>query len=384
MNPVLFENCVVAAPCGLREGAAVLVEHGRIAAIDGAGRNCGSVDRVDLDGGYLLPGFIDTQVNGGGGVLFNAMPTVEAIVAIGEAHAAFGTTGFLPTLISDDLEIVDAAMRAVETAIERGVPGVLGIHLEGPFLADARKGIHDASKFLCMDDDAVRLLSSLKRGKTLVTLAPEMVSPDDLAELVAAGVIVAIGHTDADYRTTRVALDSGVTGFTHLFNAMSPFGHREIGATGAALEDQSSYCGIIVDGIHVDPTALRIALRARPKDRFMLVTDAMPTVGSVDPTFRLGGRPIIARGLACYATDGTLAGSNLDMATAVANAVTMLDIGVSDAAHMASAAPSRFLGLERERGTIEVGKRADLCWLGAGLELAGVWIGGISIPVGGS
>ncbi len=377
MKRILFENAAMAAPTGLLDGAAVLVEHGRIAAIDTAQAHWGDVERVDLGGGYLLPGFIDTQVNGGGGVLFNAAPTVAAIAAIGEAHAAFGTTGFLPTLISDDLEVVDAAMRAVEGAIEAGVPGVLGIHLEGPFLADARKGIHDASKFRRLDADAVRLLISLKRGRTLVTLAPEQVSPVDLAALVAAGVVVAAGHTDADYDTTRQALDAGVTGFTHLFNAMSPFGHRELGATGAALEDQASYCGIIVDGIHVNPAALRIALRARPKDRFMLVTDAMPTVGSADATFLLGERLIVARGLACYGADGTLAGSNLDMATAVANAVTMLDLTVAEAAYMASGAPVRFLRLERDRGTIEVGKRADLCWLDHDLTLAGVWIGGV-------
>lgn len=381
MTRTLYEHGAVAAPGGLRNDAAVLVEDGRIVAIDDVSgdwaKDWGDVERVDLGGGYLLPGFIDTQVNGGGGVLFNAAPTVATIAAIGEAHAAFGTTGFLPTLISDDLDVVDAAMRAVEAAIDRGVPGVLGIHLEGPFLAGARKGIHDASKFRRLDSAAVRLLSSLKRGRTLVTVAPEQASCVELAALVAAGVIVAIGHTDADYRTTRLALAAGATGFTHLFNAMSPFGHREPGATGAALEDQTSYCGIIVDGIHVNPAALRIALRARPKDRFMLVTDAMPTVGSPDPTFLLGERPIVARGLACYGADGTLAGSNLDMATAVANAVTILDLSVADAAFMAAGAPATFLGLERERGTIEVGKHADLCWLDRDFRVAGVWIGGV-------
>ncbi|CAN5485150.1 N-acetylglucosamine-6-phosphate deacetylase [soil metagenome] len=334
------------------------------------------VDRVvDLEGGFLLPGFIDTQVNGGGGVLFNDSPTVESIARIGEAHRPYGTTAFLPTLISDDLATVDAAMRAVEQAIAQGVPGVVGIHIEGPFLNAARKGTHDETKFLRLDDRAIALLSGLKIGRTLVTLAPEQCAPGDIEQLVAAGVVVAAGHTDASYATMKAAFAAGVTGVTHLFNAMSPLNHREPGVVGATLENQSAYAGVIVDGRHVDPVALRIAMAARPKDRFMLVTDAMPTVGSAAKSFVLQGKTIHVENGVCVEENGTLAGSDLDMATAVRNAVHMVGLSIAQAATMAATAPAAFMGL-KDRGSLAPGLRADLVWLDAELRPRGVWVVG--------
>ena len=246
----------------------------------------------DLKGQLLVPGFIDTQVNGGGGVLFNDDPSVESIAAIGRAHRRFGTTGFLPTLISDDLDVVAKAVRAVQTAIAIGVPGVLGIHIEGPFLNEERKGVHDATKLRGLDEDALGLLTSLNGGRTLVTLAPERTSPQIIRKLADAGVIVSAGHTNATYEEIKDALSQGLTGFTHLFNAMSQLTGREPGAVGAALDDADSWCGIIVDGHHVDPVVLRIALRCKRPDRFMLVTDAMPSVGAPKKSFKLQGRPI--------------------------------------------------------------------------------------------
>ena len=314
---------------------------------------------VDLAGGYLLPGFIDTQVNGGGDVLLNDSPTVEAIARIGAAHRRYGTTSFLPTLISDDLDKVDAAMRAVEQAIDAGVPGVIGIHLEGPFLNAARKGTHDPAKFRTLDDDAIALLSSLKAGRTLVTLAPETCTDDDIRRLASASVVVAAGHTDASYERMKSAFAAGVSGVTHLFNAMSPLSHRAPGVVGATLEDEQAYAGIIVDGHHVSPAALRIAIRSRPRDRFMLVTDAMPTVGSATKTFSLQGKTIRANNGVCMEENGTLAGSDLDMETALRNAVAMIGLSVDEASFMASGAPAAFLGL-RDRGSLIPGQRADL------------------------
>lgn len=334
-----------------------------------------SASVVDLEGGFLLPGFIDTQVNGGGGVLFNDAPTPWAIAAIGAAHRPFGTTAFLPTLISDDLDRVDAAMRAVEQAIAAGVPGVIGIHLEGPFLSEARKGVHDPAKFQRLDASAIALLSSLRVGKTLVTLAPEECGAADIAALAAAGVVVSAGHTDATYRQTIGAFAAGVTGVTHLFNAMSPLQHRAPGVVGAALEDQSVYCGIVVDGRHVDPAALRIAVNARPRDRFMLVTDAMPSVGSTDKSFALQGKPISVIDDVCVDQNGVLAGSDLDMAAALRNMVTKVGVTLEEASVMASAAPAAFLGV-RDRGSLSPGARADLVWLGEDLSVRGVWIEG--------
>ncbi len=335
---------------------------------------------IDLEGGWLLPGFIDTQVNGGGGVLFNDDPSVETIRRIGAAHARFGTTAFLPTLISDTIERIDQAMRATEQAIAAGVPGVVGIHIEGPFLNPARKGTHDAARFLRLDAAAIALLGSLATGRTMVTLAPEMTTPDDIRALVRAGVIVSAGHTDADYPTMRDAFAAGVTGVTHLFNAMSPLHHREPGVVGATLENQQAYAGLIVDGRHVAPAALRIALAARPRTRFMLVTDAMSPVGTDADHFDLQGKTIRIENGVCVEENGTLAGSALDMAEAVRNAVEMLGMTVAEAAIMASSAPAAFLSLAG-RGVLSPGGRADLVWLDADLRPRGTWIGGLPVAI---
>ncbi|MDR6626112.1 N-acetylglucosamine-6-phosphate deacetylase [Caulobacter segnis] len=373
---VALINGRVLTPAGVVDGHAVLVEGGKVAAVVPMARVPADAERQDLAGGLLVPGYIDTQVNGGGGVLFNDAPTVETIAAIGAAHRAYGTTSFLPTLISDDLDVVDVALRATEAAIERGVPGVLGVHIEGPFLNPKRKGIHDEAKFRVIDEDAIALLSSLKRGKLLLTLAPERTTPEIIARLSKAGVIVAAGHTNARYETMRQAIDHGLTGVTHLFNAMSPLTSREPGVVGAVLENQSVWAGIIVDGRHVDPVTLKIALRARPLDRFMLVTDAMPTVGMVDKRFILQGREITVRDGVCVDDAGTLAGSDLDMAAAVRNAVRTLDLPLADAVMMASAAPAAFLGLAHQRGRIAPGLAADFCLLDDDLNVAKTWIDG--------
>jgi N-acetylglucosamine-6-phosphate deacetylase len=370
-------NGRILSPTGWRDGAAVLIDGGRILAVVDRAETPRAARLRDLQGASLVPGFIDVQVNGGGGVLFNDSPTVEAIAKIGEVHRRFGTTGFLPTLLSDDLSVVDRAMRAVEAAIDSGVPGVLGIHIEGPFLNVERKGIHDPTKLRTLDEAAFNLLTSLKRGKTLVTLAPETMSLETIERLNAAGVVLAAGHTDACYEDIRAALNRGVTGFTHLFNAMSPLASRAPGAVGAALESQTAWCGVILDGRHVSPVVLRIALRTRPLDRFMLVSDAMPTVGNDDNTFRLGGRLIRAEGGACVAQDGTLAGSNLDMALAVRNAVDLLGVTLADAVTMASAAPAAFLGLAPARGVIAEGAAADLVLLSDNSHVLATWICGV-------
>lgn len=370
-------NGRVLTEAGVVEGQAVLVENGIIAGIVASREIPANAQHRDLAGGLLVPGFIDTQVNGGGGVLFNDSPTVETIAAIGAAHRPFGTTGFLPTLISDDLAIVDQAMRATEQAIARGVPGVLGLHIEGPFLNPKRKGIHDADKFRLIDEEALTLLSSLKLGATLVTLAPERTTPDMIRRLTDEGVVVAAGHTNALYPTMRQALDQGLAGFTHLFNAMSPLTSREPGAVGAALESQAAWCGIIVDGRHVDPVTLKIALRTRPLDRFMLVTDAMPTVGMADKRFKLQGRAIRVVDGVCVDDHGTLAGSDLDMITAVRNAISLLGLTLEQAVMMASQAPATFLGLGQRRGRIASGYAADLCLLDDRREVVSTWIDGV-------
>jgi N-acetylglucosamine-6-phosphate deacetylase len=373
---VALVNGRVMTDTGLAEGLAVRLSGDRIAAVGPAAEVATDAQVHDLRGGLLLPGFIDIQVNGGGGVLFNDAPCVDAIAAIGRAHRRFGTTGFLPTLISDDLEVVAAGIAAVREAIAVGAPGVLGIHIEGPFLNPRRRGIHDAGKLRRIDDAALRLLTSLGAGRTLVTLAPETTSPHVIAQLTGAGVVVAAGHTNAAYATIRAALDAGLAGFTHLFNAMPPLASREPGVVGAALEDQDSFCSLIVDGHHVDPVTLRVALRCKPLDRFVLVTDAMPSVGTTDSAFRLQGRLIRVKGGMCVDEHGTLAGSDLDMASAVRNAVRLVRLDLPQASRMASGNPAAYLGLSREVGRIAPGLRADLVQLDEDLEVVDTWIAG--------
>lgn len=376
-----LSNGRVLTPQGFRDGAAVVVEDGHISRVCDAGDAPTSDARFDLGGGDLVPGFVDVQVNGGGGVLFNDDPSVEAIEAIGAAHRRFGTTAFLPTLISDDLDTMTRAIAAVREAIQRGVPGVIGIHLEGPFLNMERKGVHDAGKFRTLDESAFELLTSLGVGRTLVTLAPEMTTPSMIRRLAGAGVIVSAGHTNASYDQTRAALAAGLTGFTHLFNAMSPLTSRAPGVVGAALEDQASWCGIIVDGHHVDAAVLRIALRCKPLQKFMLVTDAMPSVGAVEKSFVLQGRTISVENGVCVAPDGTLAGSDLDMSQALRNAMSLLGLELEDAAMMASHNPARFLA-EDALGAMLPGARANLVLLNNDTHVVHTWIDGKGYAAG--
>jgi N-acetylglucosamine-6-phosphate deacetylase len=357
-------------------GQAVIVDSGRIVSVVPQEEVPGGGEVYDLQGNTLVPGFIDTQVNGGGDRLFNDDPSVETIAAIGRAHRRFGTTGFLPTLISDDAGKIAAALDATRMAIAAGVPGVLGVHIEGPFLNPDKKGIHDATKLRAIGDSDIELLTSGSGGKTIVTLAPELVPADAIRRLASNNVIVCAGHTQATADQISDALRNGLRGFTHLFNAMSQLGAREPGVVGAALYDENSWCGIIVDGHHVDARVLKIALRATPHRRFMLVSDAMPSVGGAK-SFMLNGEEISVVGGKCVNAQGTLAGSDLDMASAVRNSVSMLGLDLPDAVTMASTNPAAFLGLDHELGQIAPGYRASLVLLDAGINVIESWIDGV-------
>jgi N-acetylglucosamine-6-phosphate deacetylase len=375
-----FRNGRIFTDAGFETGKTLLVRDGRIEALLGASQVLGADRVIDLQGRRLVPGYIDTQVNGGGGVLFNEKPTVASIAAIGAAHRRFGTTGFLPTLISDDLAVVELAIEAVRDAISQKVPGVLGIHIEGPFLSPERRGVHDASKLRTIDEEALRLLSTPHGGVTMVTLAPEETTPETIRALTDAGVIVSAGHTDATYDELQPALANGLRGFTHLFNAMSGLGSREPGAVGAALASEDSWCGLIVDGHHVHAETLKIALRAKRHDHFLLVTDAMPSVGAETKSFQIQGRPITLVGTIngdkIVDGDGRLAGAHLDMASAVRNAVDMLGLKLDAALRMASANPAAFLKLEGKLGRIAAGQRANLALLDDRLDVINTWIDG--------
>ncbi|SDB47295.1 N-acetylglucosamine-6-phosphate deacetylase [Bauldia litoralis] len=359
----------------LRDGEAVLIDGTRIAGIVATGDVPADAEQRAVDG-LIAPGFVDVQVNGGGGVLFNDARTVEGIAAIGAAHRRYGTTGFLPTLITDSFEATTEAMAAAEEALAKGVPGLLGIHLEGPFLNPERKGAHQASFMRPVEEADIALMTGLTRGRTLVTLAPEMVSTQTIARLASAGVLVSAGHTAASYETIRAARAAGLTAFTHLYNAMPPLTGREPGPVGAALDDFDAWCGLIVDLVHVSAPSLRVAINARGWERMMLITDAMSSVGSELGEFVLHGRTVTRERGRLTMEDGTLAGSDLDMATAVRNTVEALGLPLEIALRMASRTPAEFLGLDDEIGQIAPGFRADLVLLDAGLTVQQTWING--------
>ncbi|MBO6767663.1 MAG: N-acetylglucosamine-6-phosphate deacetylase [Erythrobacter sp.] len=361
------------------EGA-VTLEQGRIETVETGPASPRRPDTMDLDGGYLVPGLFDIQVNGGGGVLFNDAPTLETLRTMSEAHRAFGTCAMLPTLISDDIEKVRVAIAAVEQAMAEGVPGIVGIHLEGPMLNPAKRGIHDARHFRTFDAETLELFSSMQGGRTLITLAPEAVERDHIRELARRGIRVALGHSLAGYDEARIAEADGITGYTHLFNAMTGIESRKPGAVVAALEGQA-WCGLIVDGHHVDPAVLRLAIRAKADQRFCLVTDAMPVAGTDLEEFVLGGRRIVIQDGACRGEDGTLAGSALTMIGAVHRATESLGIDLASALRFASMEPARFMGLEGELGTVEAGRRANLLHLDADLRVQRSWIDGDMVEV---
>lgn len=376
MKPFALSNAKLITPAGILAGHAVLIRDDRIAGIVADTDIPASYGHEVLDDGFLVPGFIDVQVNGGGGVLLNDDPTPRGMAAIAKVHRKFGSTGIMPTLISDDLSKVAEVLDAADNAVRANEPGILGVHIEGPFLNVGKHGIHNVEKFRRLDEDALTLLCRPGPARRMITLAPELAPSGAITRLAKAGVIVCAGHSLASYAQTKSALAEGLSGFTHLFNAMTQLEAREPGMVGAALDDQGSFFGVIVDGVHVHPATLRLALAAGGTKRAMLVTDAMPTVGSFQNAFHLGQTEVHADGNACRSNDGTLAGSNLDMSTAFRNAVTLLNLSTESASAMASLNPARFLGMPKGTGSISAGVNADLVHLDDALALKQVWQSG--------
>ena len=360
-----------------REGTAVLIDAGRIRGLAAWGAVPGDWPQERLPQGTILaPGFIDLQVNGGGGALLNDAPTAEIMWAIARAHRRFGTTACLPTLITDTREQTKAAIAAARRAAGKG--GVLGLHLEGPFISPARPGVHRPDRIASARLEDLDWLADLGgAGTSMVTLAPERVPSGFIKALAQQGVRISVGHSEASAVDVLRAIDEGLTGVTHLFNAMPPLAGRAPGIIGAALSDQRLMAGLIVDGLHVDPVSVRAAFAAKGADGIALVTDAMPTVGATIDRFDLMGRTITLRDGRLTSENGTLAGAHLDMASAVRNAVTLANIPLGDALRAASLTPARFLGLEHERGLLKAGARADLVAMTPDLEVIATWIDGV-------
>ncbi|MFV0245523.1 MAG: N-acetylglucosamine-6-phosphate deacetylase [Qingshengfaniella sp.] len=359
-----------------RAGQALVVGDGRVRGIRPLADVPAGMRRVILPGGVLAPGYVDLQVNGGGGVMFNDAPCVETLRRMAQAHAALGATAILPTLITDTRAQVAAAIAAVKAALAAAVPGIIGLHLEGPHIAPRRKGAHDPGLIRPMEEADLAMLCAAARDLPvlMVTLAPASATPDQIRALVGAGAVVSIGHAEADYDSCMAAVGQGVSCFTHLYNAMRPLGHRDPGVVGAALDAGQAHAGLIADGIHVHPAAMRIALAAkRGPGRIFLVSDAMAPAGTDADHFFLNGRRVDRREGRLTLADGTLAGADLDLSRAVATLICQVGMSRDEALAMATAAPAVVIGRGADLGCLRVGGAADFIHLGDDGALAGVW-----------
>ena len=364
------------------DGHAVLVAGGIVTGIVDNGSIPENTRIIDLDGGFLAPGFVDLQVNGGGGVMLNDDPSVETIRRICAAHARFRTVARLATLITDTPATTAATLEAGMAAARDRVPGFLGLHLEGPHLSLSRKGAHDPDLIRPMEEqDLARLVNA--RGMLpvlMTTVAPETVTPEQIAALSGAGVAVSLGHSDAGFATARAAIEAGARQVTHLYNAMSQLQHREPGMVGAALDIGEVSAGLIADGFHVDRHAIAIALRAkRSPGRIFLVTDAMATIGTDMTEFTLNGRTIRRDGGRLTLADGTLAGADLDMISAVRFMHREIGLPVEEALRMASLYPARTVAQDDRLGRIGEGRPASFVHLSDALDVRGVWIKGTRV-----
>lgn len=339
----------------IQKNQMITVENGTIQSIEPAHLQN---DMVHLSG-LVAPGFVDVQVNGGGGVLFNNQPNLETLITMSRAHQQFGSTAILPTLITDDFATMQQAANAVAAAIAQNVKGIIGIHFEGPHLSQPKKGIHPSQHIREISAEEMALFKRTDLGLVCVTLAPENVSTESIEELAQAGVKICLGHSNASAEQTIAALHAGAQGFTHLFNAMSPLQSREAGMVGAALLDSASYCGLIVDHEHVDITSCQLAIKCKTPERIMLVTDAMSHVGSDQTELQFAGMRINRQGNKLTIEGGRLAGSALDMASAVRHCVQDLQCSMQQAIKMASATPATFLGMQQQKGYLAPGFAAD-------------------------
>jgi len=353
----------------------VIVDGARIARVERYGDRPRGGDVVDLGGGILAPGFVDVQVNGGGGALMNDRPSADVVACIAESHRRYGTVGVMPTLVTDTPEKTRAAIAAVREA-RRRFPSVLGIHLEGPFLDPTRKGAHDAHHIRPIEPDDIEMIAAADCGAVMLTVAPNRVPTDAIRALAGRGVLVSLGHSEASYEEAQAALAAGARAFTHLFNAMSPFQGRKPGMVGAALDAKEAFVGVIADGHHVHSASLRIAFAARPHDRMMLITDAMPPAADGPDSFLLQGRRV-ARADGCLRLgDGTIAGSVITMDEAVRYCVDTVGVTLAGALAMASRAPAAFLRRDRDLGRIAPGYLASLVHLDDALRVRETWVEG--------
>jgi N-acetylglucosamine-6-phosphate deacetylase len=339
-----------------------------------------SINVIKLSGGTIAPGFIDLQVNGGGGVLFTQDTSVQTLQAMLDAHRATGTTSMLPTLISETREVHQAGVKAVADALSAGLKGILGIHIEGPFFETSRRGAHHQDFIRVIEqtdiDWLIETAKLLHPFSTMITLAPEHCAPGQIKKLTQSGIIVCAGHTNANYEQTVLALNEGLAGFTHLYNAMSPTTAREPSVVGAALTHNNSWCGIIIDGHHVHAANARIAFASKQKGKMFLVTDAMPTVGSSEKSFQLYGETIYEKNGCLVNSEGRLAGSAIGMIDAVRLNTHWVGVELAESLRMASLYPAQFMKVDNYLGLIRAGYRADLVHFTDDFHVTHTWLAG--------
>ena len=359
---------------------AVIIADEKIAALVPVAELDESIPQILLDGGVIAPGFIDLQVNGGGGAFFTNDTSVSAIQTMLDGHRPTGTTSLLPTLISDTRAVHQAGVKAVADAVAAGIKGVLGVHVEGPFFDMARRGAHNERYIRKMEQvDIDWLVASVKAQhefKVMLTLAPEHADVGQIKQLTSAGVVVCAGHTDGHYDDVVAALNEGLSGFTHLYNAMRPTTGREPGVVGAALEDKNSWCGIIIDTYHVHAASARIAYAAKPKGKMYLVTDAMSTVGSPEKSFQIYGETIYEKDGCLVNAEGKLAGSAIGMIDAVRLNTEWVGVALAESLRMASLYPAQFMQVDDYLGRVQAGFRADLVHFTDDYRVTHTWIAG--------
>ena len=328
-----------------------------------------------LNGGILSPGFIDLQVNGGGGKLFNNSPDKESLNAIIEAHQHFGTTSIMPTVISDSLNVLKRCATTISEEIESN-KSLLGVHIEGPFFNVKYRGVHQKQYINTINSDYLNLFKSLQDFPVMLTLAPECISTKQLQHLKSLGFKILAGHTDASYDQLEEAIKYGLDGFTHLFNAMGQISAREPGVVGSALTFDNTTASIIVDLHHVHPSLIQMAYKQKPQGKLFFVSGSMATIHHGEPSFELYDEVVSESNGRIINSEGKLAGSSITQIDAIKNAYQSCNIPLNEALAMASRYPAEYLGVANYLGSLESGYRADLTHFSLDFQVQNVWVAG--------
>jgi len=366
--------------CGERfyDNHALLVEGKSIVDIVDKNNTPDNFNKIELDQGILAPGFIDLQVNGGGGVLFNNSPNKESLITIIKAHQFFGTTSVMPTVISDSMEVLEQCIKTVTEEIKNN-SSLLGIHIEGPFFNTKYRGVHQKQYISTINSDYLNLFESLKGLPVMLTLAPECISSKELKHLTSLGIKTLAGHSDASYDELDDAIKNGLDGFTHLFNAMGQISAREPGVVGSALHFENTFASIIVDLHHVHPSLIQLAYQLKPTGKLFFISDSMATINHGKPSFELYDEVVNESDGRLVNSEGKLAGSSITQIDAVKNAYQKCNIPLNQALAMASRYPAEYLGIENHLGSLKPGYRADLVHFDSNFKVHNAWVSGKQI-----